>query len=167
MLGDHFDSVAAMLLRRHGPVQPLRLLTSFLAELSADAHALPSPGAPTDPMNCRCSSPSCSMAICRPVFTATLSGPLFAKLQELLDSPEHFDAVKEALDKLQAQFDQQLEEFLKKSRTLPAEGNTTQTSRLAGILMQKHWEMVEDELRRLPAFAGKAVALELQRQVGL
>ena len=57
-----------------------------------------------------------------------------------------------------AQVKDTLEDHLREARNLLASGDAAQVQRLAGSLMENHWEMLESEARRLPLLVGEKVA---------
>jgi hypothetical protein len=169
ILGEHYESAAATRpVALDSPGQRLQMLTSFLAVLSADVHTVPFAWCTYGPSAYPLYFPILLDGELPQALTRHLAeeSSLLARLEVMLRMPEHVEAVKEMLDKLQDQFDQQLEELLEPARSVSVKGNLAQLQRLAGFFMQNQWDAFEAEVRRLASLESEAF-LQTVKEDGL
>ena len=70
---------------------------------------------------------------------------IVSRVDALTASAEHSPEGREAIDRLQARIDVETDEFVQEVGELLVQGNNIQVARLAGVLMQRHWELLETE----------------------
>jgi len=153
MLCDHFDASARTSPTRDGPT---RLLGSFLAVLPADARTVPMAwyafGSGNSPLFLPLLIPGDLPAALDPRHARPSPAKSFdavvSRVDTLLSSAERSPAAREVIDRLQARIDLETDEFVQEARELLVQGNNVQVARLAGVLMQRHWELLEAEEQR-------------------